>query len=127
MDSYTVFAQIVNRLEKVGFKYEGDLGINGREVFTRIISDDFMDYHFYVYTKDCEENARHSKFRNALFRNPKIAQDYGVLKTRLIEEVDSDRELYTNSKTDFILWVLNNTDDDGVWIGGDNESSAPIY
>ena len=114
MDSYDLFPQIVARLEKVGYKHVGDQGIKEREVFKRLVPDDFMDYHFYVCPRDSEENRRHTRFRNALINNPHIAEEYGKLKTRLIEEVNGDRVLYTDSKTDFILDVMNKVNDDGV-------------
>ena len=106
MEDYDVFPAIVARLEKVGFVHEGDGGIKEREVFKRLIPDDFMDYHFYVYPKDSEENHRQTVFRNALLNNKDIANAYGQLKMRLIGEVNGDRVLYTNSKTDFILGVI---------------------
>jgi len=106
MESYNVFPAIVERLEKVGFRHEGDGGIKDREVFKRLIPDDFMNYHFYVYPKDSEENYRQTIFRNALLNNKDIAEEYGKLKMRLIEEVNGDRVLYTNSKTDFICGVI---------------------
>ena len=107
MDSYDVFPEIVARLEKVGFQHEGDRGIKNREAFKRLIPDDFMNYHFYVYPKDCEENRRHTIFRNALLNNKDIADEYGKLKMRLIEEANGDRVRYTDSKTDFIEGVIN--------------------
>ena len=72
MESYDMFPAIVARLEKVGFQHEGDRGIKERECFKRLIPDDFMDYHFYVYPKDSEENRRHTIFRNALLNNKSI-------------------------------------------------------
>ena len=107
MESYDVFPEIVSRLEKVGYIHVGDQGIKEREVFKRLIPDDFMDYHFYVYPKDSEENRRQTIFRNALLNNKEIANEYGKLKMRLIDEVNGDRILYTDSKTDFILGVIN--------------------
>jgi len=106
MESYKVFPQIVSRLEKVGYSHEGDLGIKEREVFKRLIPDDFMDYHFYVYHKDSKENRRQTIFRNALLTHKSIADEYGRLKMRLIEEAAGDRVLYTDSKTGFILGVI---------------------
>ena len=107
MGSYDVFPEIVVRLEKVGYEHEGDGGIKEREVFKRLIPDDFMDYHFYVYPKDSEENRRQTIFRNALLNNKEIADEYGKLKRRLVEKVNGDRVLYTDSKTNFILGVIN--------------------
>jgi len=106
MESYDMFPAIVSRLEKVGFRHKSDGGIKEREVFKRLIVDDFMDYHFYVCPKDSEESRRQTIFRNALLNNKDIADEYGKLKMRLIEEVNGDRVLYTDSKTDFILNVI---------------------
>ena len=114
MDSYDVFPAIVARLEKVGFKHNGDQGIKEREVFKRLIPDDFMDYHFYVCPKDSEESRRQDIFRNALLNNKDIADEYGKLKMQLIEEVNGDRVLYTDSKTDFILGVIDNAIKEGA-------------
>jgi len=114
MESYDVFPEIVSRLEKVGYKHMGDQGIKEREVFKRLITDDFMDYHFYVYPKDSEENRRQTIFRNALLNKKEIADEYGKLKMRLIDEVNGDRVLYTDSKTDFILGVINKAIQEGA-------------
>jgi GrpB-like predicted nucleotidyltransferase (UPF0157 family)/ubiquinone/menaquinone biosynthesis C-methylase UbiE len=113
IESYDVFPQIVSRLEKIGFQHEGDKGIKEREAFRRIIPDDFMDYHFYVCPKNSKEYLKQTRFRNALIKNPQIAEEYGKLKTRLVGEVNGDRVLYTNSKTDFILNVINRVYDNG--------------
>jgi len=114
MESYDVFPAIVERLEKVGFQHEGDGGIKEREVFKRLIPDDFMNYHFYVCPKDSEENHRQTIFRNTLLNNKDIADEYGKLKMRLIEEVNGDRVLYTDSKTDFIVGVIKKAIKEGA-------------
>ena len=114
MESYDVFPAIVARLEKVGFKHNGNQGIKEREVFKRLIPDDFMDYHFYVCPKDSEESHRQTIFKNALLNNKNIADDYGKLKMRLVDEVNGDRVLYTDSKTDFILRVIDNAIKEGA-------------
>ena len=107
IESYDVFPQIVARLENIGFEHRGDQGIKEREVFKRNIHDDFMDYHFYVCPKNSDEYHRQTIFKNALLSNKDIANEYGKLKLRLIEEVNGDRILYTDSKTDFIVGVMN--------------------
>ena len=120
MESYDVFPAIVARLEKVGFKHNGDQGIKEREAFKRLIFDDFMDCHFYVCPKDSEESRRQNIFRNALLNNKDIADEYGKLKMRLVEEVNGDRVLYTDSKTDFILGVIDRAiEADAFWVALD--------
>jgi GrpB-like predicted nucleotidyltransferase (UPF0157 family) len=107
MESYDVFPEIVTRLEKDGYNHAGNQGVKDREAFKRLIPDDFMDYHFYVCLKDSEELRRWAIFLNALRSNKDIADEYGKLKMRLIDEVYGDRALYTDSKTDFVLGVIN--------------------
>ena len=114
MESYDVFPEIVVRLEKVNYKHEGNGCIKEREVFKRLIPDDFMDYHFYVCPKDSEESRRQNIFRNVLLNNKDIADEYGKLKLRLIGEVNGDRVLYTDSKTDFIVGVINKAIQEGA-------------
>ena len=114
MDSYDVFPAIVARLEKVGFKHNGDQGIKEREVFKRLIPDEFMDYHFYVCPKNSEESRRQTIFKNALLNNKDIADKYGKLKMRLVDEANGDRVLYTDSKTDFILGVIDKAIKEGA-------------
>jgi len=67
-----------------------------------------------VYPKDSEENRRQTIFRNALLNNKDIAEEYGKLKMQLIEEVNGDRVLYTDSKTDFIVGVINKAIEEGA-------------
>jgi len=120
MESYEAFPGIVARLEALGYVHVGDQGIKEREVFKRLIPDDFMDYHFYVCPKDSEESRRQNIFRNALLNNKYIADEYGKLKLRLIEEVNGDRVLYTDSKTDFIVGVINKAiKDNAFWVALD--------
>ena len=107
MESYKVFPAIVARLAAAGFVHEGDGGIPERERFKRRISDDFMDYHFYVYPLDSEEHRRHTLFRNALLSDKATADAYGQLKLRLVEQAKGDRTWYTDAKTDFIVGVIN--------------------
>ena len=97
----------VNHFRKTFFDTMTIGGIKEREVFKRLILDDFMDYHFYVCPKDSEEKRRQTIFRNALLNNKEIADEYGKLKRRLVEKVNGDRVLYTDSKTNFILGVIN--------------------
>jgi GrpB-like predicted nucleotidyltransferase (UPF0157 family) len=77
-------------------------------------TDEFMDYHLYVCPKDSEEYHRQIIFRNVLLNNKEIADEYGELKMRLIEEVNGDRSLYTDSKTDFILSVISKAIQEGA-------------
>jgi GrpB-like predicted nucleotidyltransferase (UPF0157 family) len=50
-------------------------------------------------------------FRDYLRDHRDVAQEYGVLKRRLAEKFEQDREAYTDAKTDFIIATLRHTAD----------------
>ena len=59
-------------------------------------------YHVHIrYAGDWDEIV----FRDYLIKNPDIAREYCTLKRRLASEYTNDREIYTNSKTDFIAGI----------------------
>lgn len=115
IDSYDVFPDIVEKLNQVGYFYEGDLGIKGREAFGR--KDEFvpyskekniwMDQHLYVCPKYSEELKRHIAFRDYLRKNKDKAYEYGKLKKKLAAQYRSEREKYTEAKTNFITGTIN--------------------
>lgn len=100
-------------LEKLGYYYQGDLGIEGREAFARI--DKYapwggnrrvwIEHHLYVCPKKSEELKRHLAFRNHLRENPKALYDYELLKKKLAAS-EKDRVSYTAGKSDFINSIL---------------------
>jgi GrpB-like predicted nucleotidyltransferase (UPF0157 family) len=74
------FLKIKQELENIGYKHEGNLGINGREAFKREFKNniilDNIPHHLYVCVKDNEELKRHILFRNYLTRNKNIMMEY---------------------------------------------------
>ncbi|MCU4835363.1 GrpB family protein [Bacillus cereus] len=113
IDNRDILPKVIQRLEKLGYYHEGDLGIEGREAFGK--KDHFtpwhgekrawMDHHLYVCCKDNKELARHLAFRNYLRSHPEAVREYGQLKKKLAETV-KDRVSYTEGKSDFVNKVL---------------------
>jgi len=109
IESYEMLSIIAERLKLIGFIHEGNLGIEGREAFKRMIEDDFMPYHLYVCPKDGKGYLEHIAFRDYLRENPESAQAYGQLKNELAEKFRFDREGYCNAKSDFCNKILRQT------------------
>lgn len=113
INNHDMLPQVIQRLEKLGYYHEGDLGIEGREAFGR--KDHFtpwhrkkrvwIDHHLYVCCKYNKELARHLAFRNYLRSHPEVVREYGQLKKKLAETV-KDRVNYTEGKSDFVNKVL---------------------
>lgn len=106
--------EVIKRLSKLGYFHQGDLGIEGREAFSRVSNDVPWDdtkiirqqHNLYVCTKDSEELKRHIAFRDYLRSNPDTAVLYGKLKKKLARKYGNNRKGYTDSKTRFITNVL---------------------
>jgi GrpB-like predicted nucleotidyltransferase (UPF0157 family) len=110
IDSYDIFPAVKDRLLKIGFEHEGNLGIEGREAFKRIFIDDFMPYHIYVCLKSGKGYLEHIAFRDYLMSLPEAMEAYGELKTKLADQFRTDITSYANAKHDFIQNILEKAD-----------------
>jgi GrpB-like predicted nucleotidyltransferase (UPF0157 family) len=110
IDSYDIFPAVKDRLSKIGFEHEGNLGVEGREAFKRTFVDDFMPYHIYVCPKNGRGYLEHIAFRDYLKSHPEAMKAYGELKTKLAEQFRTDTTSYVNAKQRFIQNILKNTD-----------------
>jgi GrpB-like predicted nucleotidyltransferase (UPF0157 family) len=108
IDSYDVFPAVKDRLSKIGFEQEGNLGVEGREAFKRTFMDDFMPYHMYVCPKDGKGHLEHIAFRDYLRDHPEAVKAYGGLKVRLAEQFRTDITSYVNAKHEFVQSILRN-------------------
>ncbi len=114
IESMDDFPAIVSILSKLGYIYEGDLGIKGREAFARESAEvprneqtkHWLDHHLYVCPKDSEQLAKHIAFRDFLRQSPKIVQQYADIKRELAERFSNKRTAYSNGKTEFIKKVF---------------------
>ncbi len=106
---------VIKRLTNLGYYHQGDLGIEGREAFSRVSNNVPWDeagkvkqeHNLYVCTKDCRELKRHILFRDYLRENPDTAVFYSKLKKRLVSKHENDRKAYTDAKIRFITNVLS--------------------
>lgn len=94
----------VERLERVGYRHEGDLGISDREAFEP--PTDAPWHHLYVLPADSEELRRHLTFRDHLRAHPEEASTYAALKREAARRFGGDRRAYTEAKEDFVERVL---------------------
>jgi len=115
IESYDVFPQIVERLAKLGFEHEGDLGVKSREAFRRLKSDEFMQYHMYVCPKDSSELERQILFRNYLCGHDDARDEYAALKQSLAEKHRHDIEAYVAGKHDFVMNIIDLARSENFW------------
>lgn len=77
---YNALKDTISALEKIGYQYEGDLGIPGREAFRYDGKDHLKKHHLYVCPADSPELKRHIAFRNYLRTHPDAVRKYSLIK-----------------------------------------------
>ena len=90
----------IERLERAGYRHEGDLGIPGREAFEPPVGVPW--HHLYVLPAGGEELRRHLAFRDHLRAHPREAAAYADLKREAARRVGGDRRSYTDAKKEFV-------------------------
>lgn len=90
----------IQRLESLGYRHQGDLGIPGREAFQSPPGRE--RHHLYVCSQDSGELARHLAFRDCLRDDAKTRRSYANLKQALAVRFRDDRVGYTQAKTTFV-------------------------
>jgi predicted amidohydrolase/GrpB-like predicted nucleotidyltransferase (UPF0157 family)/GNAT superfamily N-acetyltransferase len=107
IDESTSLSKVKLRLENAGYKYNGNFGVNGRDMFTYRLTHKFFDHHVYIREKSAAEAANHVIFRDFLRENKTEATKYASLKRRSAEKYKFNIGDYTVSKTEFVKRILN--------------------
>lgn len=94
----------IERLRGLGYVYQGDKGIPGREAF--LWPPGSPRHHLYVVVAGGEPHAAHVAFRDRLRGEPETAARYATLKRELAERHGAERLAYTEAKSDFVESVL---------------------
>ena len=99
MKDYSVFNTIVSKLEAIGYIYEGNLGIEGREAFKYFNKPHLQTHHLYVCPQQSKELHRHLTFRDFLRSNPEAVKKYGAVKEKAAQLFPDDIEKYIEYKS----------------------------
>ncbi|MCR5262611.1 MAG: GrpB family protein [Clostridiales bacterium] len=98
----SVLGDVISKLSEIGYRYEGDLGIAGREAFRYDGKACLPEHHLYVCPQDSPELKRHIAFRDYLRSNPEAAKEYGRIKEEGAALYPYDIDRYIEHKTPFI-------------------------
>lgn len=97
---------VIERLARLGYAHEGDLGIAGREAFATPPGYGIHDHHLYVCAPDWGGYGDQIAFRDYLRAHPKAARAYARLKRSLAAKHRDNRGAYTNAKAGFVTAIL---------------------
>lgn len=99
IQDYSVFAEVVRKLEAIGYSHEGDLGIRDREAFRYSDKPHLLNHHLYVCPRYSRELHRHISFRDFLRSHPEAAKQYGQVKERAAQLFPEDMDQYIAYKS----------------------------
>lgn len=94
--------QVINKLKNIGYHYEGNLGIEGREAFRYDYKPGFMLHHLYVCVQNSKELKRHLAFRDYLRTHSDAVQEYSQVKREGAALFPDDIEAYIQYKSPII-------------------------
>ena len=96
---YSIFNDVVNKLETIGYIHKGNLGIKDREAFKYVDKPHLQKHHLYVCPQYSEELHRHITFRDFLRNNPELAKKYGSVKETAAQLFPDDIDKYIEYKS----------------------------
>jgi len=99
---YSVFDDIVKKLETTGYIHEGDLGIKDREAFRYTDKPHLQNHHLYVCPQYSAELHRHIIFRDFLRNNPEAVKKYSSVKEQAAALFPDNIDEYIGYKTPYI-------------------------
>jgi GrpB-like predicted nucleotidyltransferase (UPF0157 family) len=95
--------KLVDCIEKSRYEFKGECGIPGRHFFAK---GNPRTHHIHIVETDSEFWNEHLLFRNYLREHEDDRKRYALLKRDLARKYPNNREMYTDSKTDFIQEVI---------------------
>jgi GrpB-like predicted nucleotidyltransferase (UPF0157 family) len=98
--SETSLPDAIERLARIGYIHQGDLGILEREAFRA--PDNELPHNLYVCPPRSVEFQRHIAFRDYLRAHPEDAKAYGDLKIALAKRFRDNRDAYIAGKDGFV-------------------------
>jgi GrpB-like predicted nucleotidyltransferase (UPF0157 family) len=102
--SSTQLPVIIERLASIGYRHEGNLGIEDRDAFAT--PPGAVAQHLYVCRHSSIALRNHLCLRDHLRANPADAAAYGALKRELAKAHANDIDSYIAGKREFVLAIL---------------------
>jgi GrpB-like predicted nucleotidyltransferase (UPF0157 family) len=88
------------QMRQIGYFPKGEYGIPGRRFYQKGLVN--RTHHIHAFKAGSHGARRHLAFRDYLIAQPRIAKQYGELKTRCAQESNNDIDKYCLAKEGFV-------------------------
>lgn len=99
---YKCLDEVIKELESIGYEYEGNLGIKGREAFKYKNKPHLMLHHLYICPSNSPELRRHITVRDYLRNHEDDVKEYSRVKREGASLYPDDIDSYCEHKSSCI-------------------------
>lgn len=96
---------IIDKLSRIGYEHEGNLGIDDREAFKYSDKLHLMKHHLYLCPKNSAEHKRQMAFRDYLRLHPQARQKYSDIKIEMSKKYPHDIDRYMKGKEPVVMEI----------------------
>lgn len=99
---------VIDRLGAIGYRWRGDLGVEGRQAFSLDVRRqlELPDHHLYLVVEHNRAHLDHVLLRDLLREDADARSRYAALKRYNAELADRDMDVYVAAKAEFVAALL---------------------
>jgi GrpB-like predicted nucleotidyltransferase (UPF0157 family)/quercetin dioxygenase-like cupin family protein len=99
-------APVIERLAGIGYGWQGDLGVVGREAFSPPAGTNLPSHHLYLVVKDNRAHLDHWLLRDLLRADAAARESYSALKRQNVQVAQGDMDVYLAAKAELVAGLL---------------------
>ncbi len=97
---------IIDVLALLGYEWEGDGGVAGRQAFDTSQHPELPPHHLYLVVENNKAHLDHLLLRDSLRADPEERHRYAELKRANVDLAQGDTDVYTAAKAHFVADIL---------------------
>jgi GrpB-like predicted nucleotidyltransferase (UPF0157 family) len=97
---------VIERLASIGYRWRGDLGVQGRQAFKPIEEDRLPRHHLYLVVDGSKAHLDHVLLRDLLREDPDARRRYAALKRSNVTAAAGDMDVYIAAKASLVTELL---------------------
>jgi GrpB-like predicted nucleotidyltransferase (UPF0157 family) len=96
----------IERLRTLGYRWQGDLGVEGRQAFAAAAELALPEHHLYVVVENNRAHLDHWLLCDLLRSDPEARERYGALKQRTVAVANGNIDFYVAAKASLVAELL---------------------
>lgn len=97
---------VIERLARAGYRWRGNMGVEGREAFFPVADQALPEHHLYLVVEDNKAHLDHWLLRDLLREDADARQRYADLKKRNVDLAKGDMDVYVAAKARLVAELL---------------------